>query len=194
MARQRTPHPAAPDLQSEDALAFKRAVRDVKPLPPTVLPKGLVKPKRSARVATSREATVPDEVLPLFHAAARGEPAADGAMSGSDALSFRRSGVRLPVMRRLRRGLIPIDAELDLHGLSQSAARDELVEFLDGARGSGHRCVHIVHGKGLRSGTRGPVLKMAVDHWLRHHPDVLAFTSARAVDGGTGALYVLLKG
>ncbi len=113
-------------------------------------------------------------------------------MTGEGALSFHRAGVRPQVIRRLRRGLIPTEDELDLHGLSQSAARDSLAEFLVRSRDAGCRCVRIVHGKGYRSGARGPVLKTAVNLWLRRHRDVIAFVSARPMDGGTGAVYVLL--
>jgi DNA-nicking Smr family endonuclease len=115
------------------------------------------------------------------------------AVAGSDVLAFQRPGVRTQVVRRLRRGLVPVEYELDLHGLSQAAARDQLVTFLARSRDAGARCVRIIHGKGYRSGSRGPILKIAVDSWLRRHSDVLAFTSARALDGGTGAVYVLLR-
>ena len=101
--------------------------------------------------------------------------------------------MRLQTVRRLRRGLIPIEDELDLHGQSQAAARERLADFLEQSCGAGRRCVRIIHGKGHRSGGRGPVLKAAVDSWLRRHTDVLAFTSAKAIDGGTGAVYVLLR-
>ncbi len=118
---------------------------------------------------------------------------ASSAVAGGDALSFSRAGVRPQLLRRLRRGLIPIEDELDLHGLSQSGARAHLADFLAFNRAAGRRCVRVIHGKGYRSGARGPVLKTAVDLWLRRHTDVLAFTSARAIDGGTGAVYVLLR-
>jgi DNA-nicking Smr family endonuclease len=108
-------------------------------------------------------------------------------------LSFQRAGVRIQVMRRLRRGLFPIADELDLHGLNQAAARDQLADFIAGSRDRGYRCVRILHGKGYRSGARGPVLKAAVNLWLRRHMDVMAFVSARAMDGGAGAVYVLLR-
>jgi DNA-nicking Smr family endonuclease len=123
---------------------------------------------------------------------AAGAPPGD-AIGGADALSFQRPGVRSQVLRRLRRGLIPIEDELDLHGLNQAAARDHLAEFIAANRRAGHRCVRVIHGKGYRSGARGPILKIAVDSWLRRHGDVMAFTSARAIDGGTGAVYVLLR-
>ncbi len=115
------------------------------------------------------------------------------APGSADALSYSRPGVRAQTLRQLRRGRYPIEDELDLHGLSQSAARDQLAEFISSSRQTGRRCVRVVHGKGYRSGSRGPVLKIAVNTWLRRHPDVLAFTSARAIDGGTGAVYVLLR-
>jgi DNA-nicking Smr family endonuclease len=162
---------------SAEASAFRAAVRDVKPLVQVPSAKGLAKP--SPLIATSSS----DQ-------AARGADVA----AGSAALSFHRAGVRVQVMRRLRRGLYPAEDELDLHGLTQTAARDSLADFIARSRDSGRRCVRIIHGKGYRSGARGPVLKTAVDLWLRRHTDVMAFTSARAIDGGTGAVYVLLRG
>ena len=119
--------------------------------------------------------------------------APEDAVGGGDPLSFRRPGVRDQEMRKLRRGLYPVEDELDLHGLNQAAARDSLSDFLEINRDAGRRCVRIVHGKGYRSGARGPILKIAVNAWLRRHSDVMAFTSARAIDGGTGAVYVLLR-
>ena len=106
---------------------------------------------------------------------------------------FAGPAVRDQTLRQLRRGRYPVEDELDLHGLSQASARDQLAEFITSSRHAGLRCVRVVHGKGYRSGARGPVLKIAVNIWLRRHADVLAFTSARAIDGGTGAVYVLLR-
>ena len=126
--------------------------------------------------------------MPLVAPAERSEAADAHAI-----LAFKRDGVRDQVLRKLRRGLIPVDAELDLHGHSQSSARVRLAEFLAVSGAAGHRCVRIIHGKGYRSGARGPVLKIAVNLWLRRHFDVMAFASARAIDGGSGALYVLLR-
>ena len=123
--------------------------------------------------------------MPLI-ATAAGEDAAAS-------LSFQRAGIRDQMMRRLRRGLIPSEDELDLHGLTQTEARDQLADFIAHSRNAGRRCVRVVHGKGYRSGARGPVLKTAVNLWLRRHLDVMAFTSAKAIDGGTGAVYVLLR-
>jgi DNA-nicking Smr family endonuclease len=127
-----------------------------------------------------------DQAIPLISAAAEQD-------TGAASLNFQRGGVRDQVMRRLRRGLYPTEAELDLHGLTQTAARDRLADFIARSREMGRRCVRIVHGKGYRSGARGPILKSAVNLWLRRHMDVMAFTSAKAIDGGTGAVYVLLR-
>jgi DNA-nicking Smr family endonuclease len=195
MAKLRTPP------GSDDAQAFRAAVRDVKPLAQTPAPEGLVKTRPRARLGKAAPARDRlDELMPLLPVppiesrdGLSGGPQAAGAIGSADALSFQRAGVRTQVVRRLRRGLIPVEGELDLHGLSQAAARDQLAEFLAYSRNSGRRCVRIIHGKGYRSGARGPVLKMAVDLWLRRHLDVMAFTSARAIDGGTGAVYVLLR-
>jgi DNA-nicking Smr family endonuclease len=101
--------------------------------------------------------------------------------------------VRDRTLRQLKRGSFAIEAEVDLHGQSQSSARDELARFLDDCRRAGRRCVRIIHGKGYRSGARGPILKSAVNDWLRRDMDVMAFVSARPIDGGTGAVYVLLR-
>jgi DNA-nicking Smr family endonuclease len=192
MAKQRTSGRIAADDVSDDARAFRAAVRDVTPLAPTPQAKGLATPKPRARL---RRAPAPaaeniDEAMPLI-----GAPPADEAqaVTGDGALSFKRPGVRIQVMRRLRRGLYPIEDELDLHGLSQASARELLAEFIAHGRGGGLRCVRIIHGKGYRSGARGPVLKSAVNLWLRRHMDVMAFVSARAIDGGAGAVYVLLR-
>jgi len=182
---------------SADAGAFRAAVRDVKPLVQVAAAKGLAKPVPRARLRRPAPASVEnlDDMMPLIATTSSdGAAGRDDAAAGSAALSFHRAGVRVQVMRRLRRGLYPTEDELDLHGLTQTAARDSLADFIARSRDSGHRCVRIIHGKGYRSGARGPVLKTAVDLWLRRHTDVMAFTSARAIDGGTGAVYVLLRG
>ncbi len=197
MAKQRTTDPSATAPATEDALAFRAAVRDVKPLAHVPPAKGLAKPKPRARLrkgdaaAKNLEAAMPLIEPPIDTGGVLAP--AESAIAGGDALAFQRPGVRTQVVRRLRRGLIPIEDELDLHGLSQTAAREQLAEFLAYSRAAGRRCVRIIHGKGYRSGARGPVLKMAVDLWLRRDLDVMAFTSARAIDGGTGAVYVLLR-
>jgi len=110
-----------------------------------------------------------------------------------DELLFTRPGIQHGVLRKLRRGQFSVDAELDMHGMTTLVARQALNAFLRRCRFSGARCVRIIHGKGLGSAQGRPVLKNKVNYWLQQRDDVLAFCSARAVDGGTGAAYVLLK-
>ncbi|MDH5435925.1 MAG: Smr/MutS family protein [Gammaproteobacteria bacterium] len=108
-------------------------------------------------------------------------------------IMFVRSGLQHNVLRRLKRGHYPAEKELDLHGQTTNTARIALTEFLHHCLERKLRCVRIVHGKGFRSKSQKPVLKNKVNNWLRQRDEVLAFCSARPVDGGTGAVYVLLK-
>ena len=108
-------------------------------------------------------------------------------------LLYCREGVRPQVLRKLRRGQFLVGAALDLHGMTVAVAREALTEFLHRARRTGWSCVRIVHGKGNGSRHRGPVLKRKLNHWLRQRDEVLAFCSAPRMDGGTGAVYVLLR-
>jgi DNA-nicking Smr family endonuclease len=111
-----------------------------------------------------------------------------------DGLSFRREGVGPDVVTRLRRGHWSIQGEIDLHGLRREEARDQLAGFLREAARRGWRCLRVVHGKGLGSPGRQPVLKGKVQRWLGQHGAVLAFTQGSAPQGGAGALVVLLRG
>ena len=114
-------------------------------------------------------------------------------VESGDELGYRRDGISESVLRRLRRGEYAIRDEIDLHGMTQDEARAALGAFLAEAMLHDRRCVRVIHGKGRGSGHRGPVLKSAVNRWLRRHAAVAAFCSARGNDGGTGALYVLLS-
>ena len=110
-----------------------------------------------------------------------------------DSLSYRRTGIGPDVLRRLRRGEWIIQDQLDLHGHRVEEARDALGEFLREVVRRGLRCVRVVHGKGLGSKGREPVLKAKVRGWLVQRDDVIAFCQARGADGGAGALIVLLR-
>ena len=110
-----------------------------------------------------------------------------------DILNYHQGGLQRTVLRKLRRGEFRCDAVLDMHGMTSVEARQALVDFLNLAHSKDYRSVRIIHGKGLRSSNEGPVLKGLVNHWLRQRTEVLAFHSARPADGGTGAVYVLLK-
>ncbi|MDQ2694762.1 MAG: Smr/MutS family endonuclease [Pseudomonadota bacterium] len=108
-------------------------------------------------------------------------------------LIYCREGLQHGVLRKLRRGQFRVSAVLDLHGLTVTAARQALGAFIHAARRQDKTCVRVIHGKGNRSRHKGPVLKTKVNHWLRQRDDVLAFCSARPMDGGTGAIYLLLR-
>jgi DNA-nicking Smr family endonuclease len=110
-----------------------------------------------------------------------------------DGLRFHRPHVGKRTLRKLSRGGFSVQAEIDLHGMTVAEAKPRLTDFIDGCVRDGKLCVRVVHGKGLGSGGRGPVLKQKVDRWLRRWDSVLAFVSTRQVDGGTGAIYVLLR-
>jgi DNA-nicking Smr family endonuclease len=109
-----------------------------------------------------------------------------------DTLSFRRPGVGPEVTRKLRKGDWAIQREIDLHGLRSDAARLALTTFIREAHKYGIRCVRVVHGKGLGSPGKTPVLKSKVHSWLVQKNQVMAFVQAKPAEGGAGALVVLL--
>ncbi len=109
-----------------------------------------------------------------------------------DALSFRRDGIGADVLRRLRRGQWTLQGEIDLHGLTRDTAREALAAFIVNATLRGTRCVRVVHGKGIGSPGRMPVLKSKVRAWLVQNDRVIAFVQAPPSQGGHGALLVLL--
>lgn len=109
-----------------------------------------------------------------------------------ETLSFRRPGMGPDVVRKLRQGSWSIQRQLDLHGFRREDARDALGAFIREANKAGVRCVRVVHGKGLGSPGKMPVLKSRVQSWLIQKQEVLAFVQARPAEGGAGALVVLL--
>ena len=109
-----------------------------------------------------------------------------------DALSFRRPGVGTEVTRKLRKGEWAIQREIDLHGLLSDEARLALTTFIREAHKHGIRCIRVVHGKGLGSPGKTPVLKSKVHSWLVQKNQVMAFVQAKPAEGGAGALVVLL--
>lgn len=146
-----------------------------------VLPRPAARPRRPEPVADD-----PAQVLTPAVLHDDEQPAvADG--------SYQRNGVQRSVLRKLRRGQYPVAAEIDLHGLNLHEAGVRLARFLEEARGRRFGCVRVIHGKGLSSPGLKAVLKPQVLRWLRGHDSVLAYTPARDADGGSGALYVLLR-
>jgi len=175
---------AGEDAAAEDTALFREATRDVRPLAHDRHPLESAKPPARARFTRADRLAILDESL---HPGPE-----DPEIAGGEAAAYARAGVQQSVLRKLRRGQYRVQAEIDLHGLTVREAKPALKEFLSEALERGLTCVRIVHGKGLGSGPRGPVLKSAVIGVLKRAAPVLAFVSARSVDGGTGALYVLI--
>ncbi|HKX53524.1 MAG TPA: Smr/MutS family protein [Nitrosospira sp.] len=171
-------------IGDNDATLFRDAMRDVAPLAPT------------DKVILSASHPPP---IPLPFQPARTTPHdalsddVHSTMEPGDEWAFLRPGVSRQTLRRLRRGYWKIEAQLDLHGLTREEARLALVAFIDASGHSGKRCVRVIHGKGFRSQNREPVLKTRIGGWLSQREDVLAFCQARPVDGGSGAVLVLLR-
>lgn len=117
----------------------------------------------------------------------------DSLLETDDTLSFRRPEITQESVRKLRRGHWALQGQIDLHGLRRDQAREALGQFIHDSARRGLRCVRVVHGKGNGSPGREPVLKARVRRWLVQKEEVLAFVQARASDGGSGALMVLLN-
>jgi DNA-nicking Smr family endonuclease len=176
-------------MREEDRQLFRNAVRDVQPLavePRRVAEQTRRRPRPEARFAKADRLEVLAESLADLR-----QPLAPVIESGEELL-YRRDGVQETVFRKLRSGQYRVEAELDLHGLTVDQAGQALSEFVAAALVAQYRVLRIVHGKGRRSGHRGPVLKRLVNGYLRRVDAVLAFASAREVDGGVGASLVLL--
>lgn len=184
MAGKKKTAPAGSDSSPDDSGLFRRLMGEAKPLKSDLVPP--LRPKRPAVARFSRQ----DERQVMQESLAADLEQVES--QNGDALRFQRPSVGRRTMRRLARGGFSIQAETDLHGMTTAEARGALSEFIDDCRARGYTCVRVVHGKGRRSGQRGPVLKRKVDHWLRQWDGILAFVSARQADGGTGAVYVLL--
>jgi len=166
-----------------DSEMFRDAMRDVKPIAErTRAPTARRKPPARARFTAADRAMVLVESLK--------DPVEN--MDTGDEITFRREGVQDRVIRKLRRGEYRVEEVCDLHGLRVDEAKQALREFLAEALARHLRCVRVIHGKGKGSGPKGPVIKTAVNMILRKTAPVLAFTSARRIDGGTGAINVLL--
>ena len=173
-------------MTEKDIDEFRRAVEGAKPLRQEPrAPEEKPRPKPRARFTKADERNVLAESL---------EDDIDTIEHGyGAALRFHRQHVGRRTMRKLQRGGYSVQAEIDLHGMTLEEARPALSDFINYSASQGKYCVRVVHGKGLGSGHRGPVLKNAVNRWLRRWDCVLAFVSTRQVDGGTGAVYVLLQ-
>jgi len=169
------------------AAEFSEAVKDVTPL---------------ARSARAEHPSTPHPPLPVSRQRDDREVLVESVSDGIDhdslldtdeSLSYSAPGIGPEVLRRLRRGEWSIQAQIDLHGHRVDEAREALAGFLRDSVKRGLRCVRVVHGKGLGSAGKVPVLKGKVRSWLAQRDEVIAFCQARGADGGAGAVMVLLR-
>lgn len=181
MTKKRPPTEPTP----EERALFREAVTDVRPLTHDRVEHDLPLP---AAIPRQREL---DEVLALAESMAAAP--FEIVLEGGDELAFARNGIPKMVLRDLRAGRWVAQAVLDLHGMNRDEARLSMAEFLATALTQGLRCVRIIHGKGLRSPGREPVLKELARNWLANRQEVLAYAQTRAAEGGGGAVMVLLK-
>lgn len=175
-------------LPEEDAALFREAVRGATPLD---------SPSRK-RLETGSPPPIPVQSLLDGHAALaeslNGTVPPDPLAETGEEPDFLRGGLGREVLRKLRRGHWVVQDAVDLHGLNREQARSQLAQFLGACLKRGLRCVRVIHGKGLGSPGREPVLKGKVRQWLAQRDEVLAFCQAPAAQGGSGALLVLLRG
>lgn len=179
--------PRRPAISPADSALFRASVSDVTPLRQISKVAHDLPPSRaitSPRIRDDRQVFADD--------LSDNNPW-DAVVDAGDELSFGRNGIGPQTLKNLRRGHWGVQDELDLHGLTSAEAHAMLVAFLDRCLRRGARCVRIIHGKGLRSPNREPVLKQKVGNWLMQRKEVVAFCQARQSEGGSGAVMVLLK-
>lgn len=172
----------SPGITDDEVALFREAVRDTIPIRP------------APRIRRGGKAQPPVPVQSLLDgydtiAESLDGPSFDAGLESS----YLRAGLGRDVLRKLRRGHWVVQDAVDLHGLNRDEARLMLAEFLRGCLKRGLRCVRVIHGKGLRSPGKEPVLKGKVQVWLLKRDEVLAFCEAPRDQGGSGALLVLLK-
>ena len=158
---------------------------------PVIAMRQVAVPVRRPRAPVAARQRERDEAAVMLEAISD-EFDVESLLDTDDALSYRSADIGPEVVRKLRRGVWAIQAQLDLHGLRREEARERLNRFVFDAKRAGLRCVRVIHGKGNGSPGREPVLKRKVQTWLVQKKEVIAFTQARASDGGNGALLVLL--
>jgi DNA-nicking Smr family endonuclease len=172
---------------SADADVFRRSIGEVAPLnvPPRTTLTRVPPPPLPLQTRLDEEA--------VLHEALSDEYDPESLLDTDESLYYCRTGVRQEVVRKLRRGAWIVQAQLDLHGMRREEAREALSEFIREAVKRGLRCLRVIHGKGLGSVGKEPVLKGKVRAWLVQKEEVIAFCQARPHDGGAGAVLVLLQ-
>lgn len=176
-------------LSEEEQQLFRSELADVRPLTSDER----VETVKKHRSPAARRHDYLTETDPQSTTETLSDPVALSDVEIEDTLFFARPGIQQKVQRKLRRGEFQIEDELDLHGYTVAEAKTAIIEFIDECKNNHIRYIRIIHGKGYRSEQKIPRLKTHVAYWLPQHRDVIAFSSAQAKDGGTGALYVILK-
>ena len=173
-------------MGNDDSDLFREAVKDAKPLKQERV---LLTPRKTRRISQKlprdkRQMStdlLSDDYIPALE------------LESGDELLYLRPGHSPDILRKLRRGHWIVQQQLDLHGLLVDEARAYMVDFLNQCKQRNVRCVRIIHGKGLGSKNREPVLKNKLRSWLMQRDEVIAYAQARQIDGGGGAVVVLLK-
>jgi DNA-nicking Smr family endonuclease len=188
-AKKHNPSESTLPMQPEpdnDPLLFREAVKDARPLttPPVRLFKLKPKPIPKQFLRDEQQAlkdSLSDHYIPAHE------------LETGEELLYLRDGHSPDILRKLRRGHWVIQAKIDLHGLVSDEARLYVSTFISDCKKRGIRCVRIVHGKGLGSRNREPILKHKLRGWLMQKDEVIAYAEAKKQDGGSGAVIVLLK-
>ncbi len=184
MQKKQSKKATLPDYE-DDFQLFRDAVQDITPLEHDKIHH---QPKKAVRQKKQSNSHLQESIIDFLS-----DEAEVQSINPLDSLSYRIEGIQKRVFKKLRRGQYIIIDKLDLHGLNIKQAKKLLLHFLESALQVEGSCVSIIHGKGHRSGNKEPVIKRQTNHWLKQHPRVLAFHSAQPKDGGTGAVYVLLR-
>ena len=174
------------DQNDEETKLFREAVKGARPLkaPRLHQPPPAPKPIPQQFIRDEKQAltdSLSDDYIPAHE------------LETGEELLYLREGHAPDILGKLRRGHWVIQAKIDLHGLVADEARVYVAEFLADCKKRGIRCVRIIHGKGLGSRNREPVLKNKLRNWLMQRDEVIAYAQARQADGGSGAVVVLLK-
>jgi len=174
-----------PPVSPDDSALFRESIGDVAPVVDDHADVRPAPPPPDAAQTRADERAALEAIM--------SKPLAELEIDIADPLSYARPGVSKKLLRQLGRGQFSVRDEIDLHRMTSAQAQRALAAFLAQARREGRLCVRVIHGKGLNSKNAEPVLKGVVDRALRQRGDVIAYRSARAADGGTGAVIVLLK-
>lgn len=172
-------------ISDEDSALFRKMVGDAKPLKQDSFIAEKPKPKPHPSKTEADNLAVLEEM--------RVADFDSSFLERGDELLYTRPGVQNNIVKKLRRGHYKIEAELDLHGMTVDNAKTALIDFLKQCKTRSQHCVRIIHGKGLGSVNKQPILKNKLNQWLQKMDVAQAFCSARPEDGGTGAIYLLLK-